>query len=246
MENDVDKYSRDTQPIPLRQNQDSQAMGPERVEEKPEVPETSQRRSFARAGVNQDEIPTPVPVVVPREELGLGPRPQRSSKVLWVAVVLSLIISITSLILNGILLYRLISVRQTVSEGLDAAIAALDGLGGEGFHYEYHFDETIPFSGDIPVQQDIVFPFKGDIPINTTVQVPINAGVLGQFTLDVPIDTNFNVDIEVPVSVDQTIHVDTEVPLDMVIPIDVQPDDPLVQNLIDQVRGWLIELRDSF
>jgi hypothetical protein len=246
MENNADKYTRDTQPIPLRQNQESQAMGTDRVDETPDVPEASRRPSFVRAEVNQDEIPTPVPVVVPREELGIEPRPQRSSKVLWVAVILSLIISITSLILNGVLLYRLMSVRQTVADGLDAAIAALDGFGGEGFHYEYHFDETIPFSGDIPVQQDLVFPFKGDIPINTTVQVPINAGALGQFKLEVPIDTNFAMDIEVPISVDQTIHVETEVPLDMVIPIDVQPDDPLVQNLVDQVQGWLIELRDSF
>ncbi|MGD2206634.1 MAG: hypothetical protein PVH17_07635 [Anaerolineae bacterium] len=144
------------------------------------------------------------------------------------------------------LIYNLMSVRQTAIQGLDQAIDAVDKLAGKGFHYEYHFQQTIPFSGDIPFKQDLVFPFEGDIPIKTTVQVPIDAGVLGKFVLDVPIDTTIHVDLEVPVQVDQTIHVDTEIPIDMTIPIDVQPNDPAIQDILNQARTWLVQVKESF
>jgi hypothetical protein len=211
----------------------------------PEAVEAERDRAYGE-GVNQDEIPTPVPVAIPLEVGRAEPRPQRSIKALWLAVIVSLLISITSLALNGVLVYKLLSIRQTAVDGLDTAIAALDDFGAEGFEYEYHFSETIPFKGDIPIKQELVFPFKGEIPINTTVQVPINAGALGTFNISVPIDTVFPVDLEVPISVDQTIHVETEIPLDMVIPINIQPDDPLVQDLLGKVRAWLMELRGSF
>jgi hypothetical protein len=245
MQNSEDKSLDNTQPIPFRRVRKDLEAEPTSVEENAETPVTGSDWSYDGAA-NQDEIPTPVPVAIPFEEVRAEPRPSRSNRALWVAVIVSLIIGTISLTLNGVLIYRLLSVRQIAVDGLEAAIAALDGLGGEGFQYEYHFNETIPFKGDIPIKQDLVFPFKGDIPINTTVQVPINAGALGTFNVSVPIDTVFPVDLEVPISVDQTVHVETEVPLDMVIPINIQPDDPLVQDLIGNVRTWLLELKASF
>lgn len=212
-----------------------------------ELPETETRRPwpYEMSAVEQDQIPTPVPVVVPND-VAAATRSRPASKALWALVILSLIIGIASLSLNAVIILRFLEVRQMVIKNVDEAIAALDKLGNEGFHYEYHFNQTIPFSGNIPFKQDMMFPFKGNIPIDTVFKVPIDAGPLGQFTLDVPIDTSFYVDLEVPVSVDQTIPVDTEIPLDMVIPIDIQVDDPLIQDAIDQIRGRLVELRDSF
>jgi len=241
MPNDENSLTRDTQPLPLPPLRD-------------EAPEEPAGEALVESSVSetqppseQDGIPTPVPFVVPSDKLETGPRPQRSgSCALWAVVILSLIISLASLSLNAVLIYKMLSVRDMAIEGLDAAIAAVDKLGGEGIHFEYHFQETIPFSGDIPIKQDLVFPFKGDIPINTTVKVPVNAGVLGQFVVEVPINTTFPVDLEVPISVDQTIHVETEIPLDMVIPIDVQADDPAIQHKLDQVLDWLLRLRESF
>jgi hypothetical protein len=193
----------------------------------------------------QDDIPTPRPMNIERPN-DVEKRSGCSTKALWAAVIVSLIIGLISLALNAALIASLLSVRSTAVDGLDAAIAALDNFGQQGFQYEYHFNETVPFSGDIPFKQEMVFPFKGDIPINTVVSVPIDAGALGTFNIDVPIDTSFYVDLEVPISVDQTIHVDTEIPLDMVIPIAIQADDPMIQGIIGQVQGWLLELRSSF
>jgi hypothetical protein len=190
----------------------------------------------------QDVIPTPIPLEMRVE----GSSSRFSSCALWVVVVVALVVGVASLALNFVLIVNLMHARQAAIEGLDAAIAALGSFEGQGFHYEYHFDQTIPFSGDIPVRQELVFPFKEEIPINTTVKVPINAGIMGTFTLDVPINTTFPVDLEIPVSISQTIHVETEVPLDLVIPIDIEPDDPVIQNLIDQIQTWLLQLRDTF
>jgi len=241
MPNDENSLTRDTQPLPLPPLRD-------------EAPEEPGAEALAESAVSetrppseQDDISTPVPFAVPSDKLEAAPRPQRSgSCALWAVVILSLVISLASLSLNAVLIYKMLSVRDMAVEGLDAAIAAVEKLGGEGIHFEYHFQETIPFSGDIPIKQDLVFPFKGNIPINTTVKVPINAGVLGQFVVEVPIDTNFPVDLEVPISVDQTIHVETEIPLDMVIPIDIQADDPAIQDKLDQALDWLLRLRESF
>jgi hypothetical protein len=192
----------------------------------------------------QDAIPTPRPIEIasPGEK---PPRSGCSTRYLWIAVVMALVISCLSLALNAALIINLLSFRGLALEGIDAAIAAMDNLEQQGFQYEYHFNQTVPFSGDIPFKQDMVFPFKGDIPINTVVKVPIDAGALGSFTIDVPINTSFYVDLEVPISVDQTIHVETEIPLDMVIPIEIGADDPLIQGIVSQVQSWLLRLRAS-
>ena len=180
--------------------------------------------------------PSPVPPFVePPRSAGRGTRLVAS---------LALIIALASLALNAVLIYNLLTLRQAAADGLDSAIAALDNLEGTGFHYEYHFSQTIPFEGDIPIKQDFVFPFKGNFPIKTTVEVPIDAGVLGTIVVKVPIDTNIPVDVEVPIKLDQTVHVSTEIPLNMTFPIDIRADDPAIQELLVPVRAWLVQLRE--
>lgn len=245
MSNDPASHDRPTQPISRQQIQRLRDEPPATaVEEKAMdngLPVAGEVKESA-----QDQIPTPVPIVVPHGDFLERNRPGRRSGVLWGLAILALVISLASLALNGVLIYNLLSVRQTAADGLDAAIAALQNLEGEGFRYEYHFNQTVPFSGDIPFKQDLIFPFKGNIPINTTVRVPIDAGVLGKFTVDVPINTVFPVDLEVPIKVDQTIHVDTAIPLDMVIPIEIKADDPAIQELFDQILEWLLSFRNQF
>jgi hypothetical protein len=261
MENNQDRFRQDTRPIRRIQPEESppaEAVTPQEEApaleetptpppvERPAPPETSPTIT-AGVGLSQDDIPTPVPMPIsaPMVDLAPQPAPSRTPRLLWLVAVLSLLISIVSLSLNGLLIYRFMGVQRTAIDGVDAALGALDNLTEKGFEYEYRFNKTIPFSGDIPIKQDLVFPFKGNIPINTTVRVPIDAGVLGTFTIDVPINTVFPVDLEVPISVDQTIHVETEIPLDLTIPIELQPGDPLIQELLGPIQEWLLQLRDS-
>lgn len=168
------------------------------------------------------------------------------SRVLVGAIGLCLVLSLLSLALSGFLLYRLLTVRQTVAEGLDAAITALEGLGGDGLYYEYRFQQAIPVSADIPIEQELFFPFRGSFPINTAVEVPINTGILGTIVVEVPIDTSVYVSTSVPIHVDETFHVSTTIPMSMTIPIDLQAEDPALQGFLGRVLGWLAELRASF
>jgi len=247
MENQ-DKHTRDTQPIPLRRDPLPSTAPPAHAAS-PAAPEPASTETLAVPGYqpavkDQDRIPTPVPLEAPRNSF--RPARPRASWAMRLVVAFCLLVSLASLALNGILIQNLLGVQQTFADGIDQAIAAVDNASGELFAYEYRFQQTIPFESDIPFQQDMVIPFQGNIPIKTTVQVPINAGPLGTFVIDVPIDTEFYVDIEVPVHVDQTFHVATEVPIDITFPISISADDPAIQKLLNGVRQWLVELRESF
>ena len=200
------------------------------------------------ADPGEEEIVTPpphiqVPVVI--DASSDRPRGPRSLGLLGVLVGISLVVSLASLALSVALIYSLADAQRTAVEGLDSAISALDNLEGEGFHYEYRFERSIPVSSSIPIQQEMVIPFSGDFPINTQVQVPIDAGILGTFMVDVPINTSVQVDTEVPINIDQTFDISTSIPVSMVIPIDVQPDDPAVQDGLSKLRAWLVDLRAS-
>ncbi len=198
-----------------------------------------------RRSLSQDELATPTPIPIAAQDVHPPPVPRRGSKALWFFLGLSLALSLLSLALNAVLIYKLLETRQKAIDGIEQAMAALEDVAAQGFHYEYKFDRTIPFSGDIPFKQDIVFPFEGTIPFKTTVKVPINMGLI-QTEIEVPVDTSVYVNTSIPIHIDETIHVDTEIPISMTIPIDIQPGDPELQRLIDSVREWMTGLVESF
>jgi hypothetical protein len=195
---------------------------------------------------DQDTIATPVPFTEKPMSAVPGDRPERALRSLRMVTGFLLLISLLSLALSGFLFFSLLKVRQTFNDGLDTAIQAIDSFEGKGFQYEYRFERMIPVSATIPIEQDLAFPFEGDIPINTTVQVPIDAGILGTFNVSIPINTSVYVDTSVPVKVDQRFEVSTTIPVSMTIPIDIQPGDPAIQGLLNQVRRWLVRLKQSY
>lgn len=206
----------------------------------------AQETQAGASGWYQDQIRTPQPLTPPPAGGGQAPRRQRPSCLFGFLLGLSLVVGLVSLALNGFLLYSLLNVRQAAMNGLDVALDSLENLEGEGFHYEYRYNDSLPVAVEIPVQQQMVIPFQGNFPINTTVQVPINAGVLGTFVLDVPIDTSVPVDVEIPVQISQTVAISTNLPLSLTVPIDVTAEDPAIQGFINGLRQWLLELRESF
>jgi hypothetical protein len=241
MANTEDRHIRDTQPISRHRAEPDQKVDSPDIGAETESLDVAQEGQAEGQPWAEDKIPTPVPMdVLP------GPPRPRGSWLMRLAVIVALLVALASLALNVLLISNLLAARQTFVDGVDQAIAALETLNLEGFRYDFHIQQTVPFEGDIPFQQDLVFPFEGNVPIKTTVTVPINAGVLGTFNIDVPIDTNIPVDIEVPVHVDETFHVETAIPLDMTVPIFISPDDPAIQKLIGGLRDWLLALRASF
>ncbi len=197
------------------------------------------------AAWREDEIDTPPPMPLPAELRDAEPGRRGASGGLRAVVGFCLVISLLSLALNAFLIYKLMDVQRKATAGLNEAIAALEDVGKNGFQYEFRFENTIPFSGDIPFKQDIVFPFEGEIPFNTTVRVPIDVGLI-KTEVEVPVDTSVYVNTSVPIHVDETIHVDTEIPVSLTIPIDIAPDDPAIQQLVNPIRDWLLELIELF
>lgn len=205
---------------------------------------------FARPNPGRDpgekEIATPeTHAPLPVVKKSAPPPGRRSGGLLGVLAAISLVVSLAALALSVAMINSLSDAQRTAVEGIDGAIGALENLEGEGFHFEYRFERTIPVSSSIPIEQEMVIPFSGDFPINTTVRVPIDAGVLGRFNIDLPINTSVHVETEVPVRIDQTFDISTTIPVSMVIPIDVRPDDPAVQDAISRLVDWLLELRAS-
>ena len=162
-----------------------------------------------------------------------------------ILISLCLVVSLLSLALSAFLIYSLLQVRQTVVEGLDAAIAALDSLNQQGLQYEYPFSQEIPVSADIPIRQELEFPFAGTVPIDTVVEVPIDAGMLGTFVIEVPINTSVEVNTSIPIHIEESFHIETSIPVSTTIPIDIQPEDPGMQRLLDGVLEWLERLREA-
>jgi hypothetical protein len=209
--------------------------------------DTAEQEAPTTSIPNQEEIPTPPRIPIPPPSVGTEPiERRRPSGILGFLVGLALLLSLASLVLNILMIYGLLNVREAAIGGLDTALDALLNLGDQGFQYEYQFEQTIPVSANIPISQTMIFPFKGNFPINTTVQVPIDAGVLGSFVIDVPINTSVYVETEVPIQIDQNFEVSTTIPVSMTIPIDIQADDPAIQEIVSGVRQWLTELRQTF
>ena len=193
----------------------------------------------------QDEIDTPLPLPVPQEGGRAESGPRGASCFLRAVVGLCLVLSLLSLALNVFLIYRLMDVQRKATAGLNEAIASLEDIGKNGLHYEFQFENTIPFSGDIPFKQDLVFPFDGEIPFKSTIKVPVDLGIL-QTVVEVPVDTSVKISTSVPIHVDETIHIDTAIPISLTIPIDIEPGDPAIQQLISPIREWLLELLEMF
>ena len=171
--------------------------------------------------------------------------PPRSLRGVRLLLGLCLIMSLLSLALSAMMLYSLYNVRKTAVKGLDAAIAAVDSFGEQGYEYVFPIHQEIPISADIPIEQEMDFPFDGTFPISTTVEVPINTGFLGTFLIEVPIDTSFDVKMSVPIRVEESFHIETTVPVSMTVPVEIQPDDPQLEELLMGIRQWLEEIKES-
>lgn len=240
---DTDKYP--TQPLSRRDVEEADTTLPSPVPTEVHTsPSPPPVRPYQPAQVDQEQIVTPPPYHPAPLVTDIPPQPPRLGCLRFL-VGLCLVITLASLVLNVVIIYAFLNVQRKAVEGVDQAVSALDNLGGEGFHYDYRFERTIPVSASIPIKQDMIFPFNGNFPINTTVRVPIDAGVLGTIVIDVPINTSIHVDTQVPVHIDQNFDISTTFPISMSIPIDVKADDPAIQDLVGKLRAWLLELRQE-
>lgn len=178
----------------------------------------------------------------------LPPAPAGKASVpgcMWMLTSGALVVALVSLAINLVLAGALLQRRAFLLTALDQTIASLDNASSASIAFNFPVSQTVNFEGDIPFKQDFDFPFKGDVRINTTIYVPIDLGPLGKQTIAVPVDTTVPVDTSVPVHIDQTFHVKTQVPIQMDVPIELSPKQPPFSDWLNQVREWLLLLRNQ-
>ena len=151
-------------------------------------------------------------------------------------LVVALLLATLALAGNLALILALLRVQAMAVEGVDGAIAQLEGVcGPQASPLIFPISQTFHFKGEVPVPAMVV-PFKGDIPFNTTVRVPI-PGLPNARPIEVPVNTVVPVDTQVPVPGGMKIPIDTSVPISQEMPIDLcTPGSPVTGILAQAIR----------
>jgi hypothetical protein len=149
-----------------------------------------------------------------------------------VALIVLAVLTLLSLVLNGMVIVGLLRARQIALNTVTETRAIVAGIGDDTFSYTFEMDQDIPVAVSIPFNEEVTVPIRTTLPISTVVVIPINAGLLGTFDVDVPIRTVIPIDLEVAVPVSRTVDIATTVPLDVDVPIEIPiADTPLVGYL---------------
>lgn len=179
-----------------------------------------------------------------------------------VALILLTILTLLSLMLNGVVIFGLVRARQIALEAQQTALntvtdarSIVTGVGDDTFYYTFKVQQEIPINTSVPFNDEITVPIRTTIPVSTVVIIPVDAGLLGTFDVDVPIRTMFPVDLNITFPVSQTVDIVTTVPLDVAVPIEVPlAETPLVgymeeldtglarlEKAIIQIERWLTD-----
>jgi hypothetical protein len=136
------------------------------------------------------------------------------------------VLVVLSLLLNGFLLYSLLSVRKGLLDALASARNALAMVGDQPLAFEVTVDELVPIQTTIPIEQTFVVPLQIDYPLDTMVNTYIDIPILGKQELAIPVQTvipisypwEIPIQIEVPISF--SYHLQQEIPVEVVVPAD--------------------------
>lgn len=97
------------------------------------------------------------------------------------------------------------------TEGLDAAIIALENFATATIDFTAQIDDTLQIDTEIVIDRDFTVPIDTSFPIEETFETTI--------TIDSPLGPDIDVDVEVPVSVEVPIKLEFEIPINETIPV---------------------------
>jgi hypothetical protein len=169
-----------------------------------------------------------------------------------VALILLTILSLLSLVFNGLVIFGLVRARQIALEAQQTALntvtdarSIITGVGDDTFSYTFEVRQEIPINASVPFNDEITIPIRTTIPVSTVVIIPVDAGLLGTFDLDVPIRSMFPVDLSITFPVSQTVDVVTTVPLDVAVPIEVPLAETPLVGYIEELDTGLARLEKA-
>ncbi len=170
-------------------------------------------------------------------------RPHRH-RWLGLATLLLYLLAILSLVANGLLIWRLLQLRDRADAVLDDLLSLTEQIGEEVIAIPVEVDETFPVSASVPFQYEGTVPIDIDVPISTTVAVPVQ--LLGRVVeFEVPIDITVPISYQVPIAVEQTIEIQTSVPVQIETTIELPLAETPIGDYIEQLRQAIQRLREE-
>ena len=131
-------------------------------------------------------------------------KPAKHSTLVWVAI-----LTLISLILNGVIIFVLFQVRNAAKVTMVQTAVDLDTLANEHFQYTVKINQTVPIATDISIKKDILvpigltvdytIPIKTEIPFKSDLNIPLTGANLGK-TLPISATFPFNQVITVPLN----------------------------------------------
>jgi len=186
---------------------------------------------------------------------GANQNPPLSNKMKAVLSFLFVLV-FASLALNGFLLWQWFGFLQRAQiMGQQAQIAVDQAVAGLSDFENASIQFSVPVHEKIPIKMNVKFQKTVEVPINMT--IPIDQQIKTQIPLKInditiPIEVNVPVKMNIPIKKTQKVDLDlnfpieTTIPIDMNIPVDIPLKDTGLTPYIEQLRGMLQQMTESF
>ncbi|HIE38955.1 MAG TPA: hypothetical protein EYH30_06320 [Anaerolineales bacterium] len=158
------------------------------------------------------------------------------------ALILALLLAVTSLVVSGFTLYGLLRARRAGLTAVTEAREALSSLSDQVIETSIPFHHALPIQAHVPLEQEFIIPIQTTVPFSAVVQVPIQIPVLGTYEMSVPINAEIPLDMQVVVPVSQTVSVETVVAVDTEVPVRLEVGQLGLEELLEQIDAALAEM----
>jgi hypothetical protein len=187
-----------------------------------------------------DSTPTASIPTLPENEQAAHPMDRSSGnapagyRALWILTSVLSVITITSLILNLLIIRQVVEARRLAHLAIEDSISLLQDLETQVYTYDVVIDDTFIVDDSVPFQEVIPVVINEEMPFSTAVTASVNVGPFGRYPVTIPIGGNVPINLSFDVPVDETVPVYIEVPIHTEIPIEVSiAQTPLLGTLQD-------------
>ena len=142
-------------------------------------------------------------------------------KALWILTIVLSVITITSLVLNLLIIRQVVEARRLARLAIEDSISLLKDLETQVYTYNVVIDDTFVVDDSVPFQETIPVVIDEMMPFSTAVTASVNVGPFGRYPVTIPIGGNVPINLSFDVPVDETVPVYIEVPVHTEIPIEV-------------------------
>jgi len=166
---------------------------------------------------------------------------------LWMLAAAGFTLALISLVINVVLVAKLSRVASIGGEIMAEVGGAVDESLTKGITLDIEISQSIPISVSVPIDEELDVHVKHDVVIDEVVRTEVFIPVANRsVNINIPIRATIPLDLVVPVHVQETVNFNEEIPVDASVPIHLDPEALGLGPLIEQIQGWVSQLRDVF